>query len=94
MSISDVGFAETAIKEACASLNLQTDIKVVMVQNKWRWTLDYTQDPNYPDFGKNMIKLERIVQEKLKRPIDLRLEAEADKNKREKRNVLGGRNEQ
>lgn len=90
MSISDVNFAEDAINSACASLGLQIGIKVVSVTNRWRWTLEFTQSSDHPDFGKNMIKLERLVQDRLKRPIDLRLETEADKNMRKKRNVLSG----
>jgi hypothetical protein len=88
LSISDVSAAETWIKEACQVLGLQTDIKVVMVVNRWRWTLDYDQDKTKPDFAMNMIKLERALQTALKRPIDLRLEAMSDKNRRKQRNVL------
>lgn len=88
MSISDVGYAERLISSCCAELGLQENVKVVMVTNRWRWTLDYEQDPNKPDFGMGMIKLERLLQEKTKRPIDLRLEAEIDKNRRKERNVL------
>ena len=88
LSISDVSAAEKWIREACHILGLQTDIKVIMVTNRWRWTLEYEQDPNKPDFAMNMIKLEKALQTALKRPIDLRLEAEADKNRRKQRNVL------
>lgn len=91
MSISDVSSAETWIREACQLLGLQTDVKVIMVVNRWRWTLEYEQDPTKPDFGMNMIKLERALQTALKRPIDLRLEKVVDKNMRQKRNTLGGR---
>lgn len=88
MSISDVSFAEAAIQKACLILGLQTDIKVVAVTNRWRWMLDFEQDKEKPDIGNNMIKIERLIQEDLKRPIDLRLESLADKNMRKKRNVL------
>lgn len=88
MSISDVGFAEGAILGCCVILGLQEDIKVVSVTNRWRWTLDFVQDPNKRDVNVNLIKLERMLQEKLKRPIDLRLEPASDKNKRKQRNVL------
>ena len=91
MSISDVSFAEGAILGCCLQLGLQEDIKVVSVTNKWRWTLDFVQDPSKPDVSRSMIKLERMLQERLKRPIDLRLEAESDKNKRKQRNVLESR---
>lgn len=88
MSISDVNAAETWIRDACKILGLQTDIKVIMVVNRWRWTIEYDQDPGLPDVAKNMIKLERALQTALGRPIDLRLEAETDKNRRKQRNVL------
>lgn len=86
--ISDVSFAERAIQNACEKLGLQTNIKVVSVTNRWRWMLDFEQDVDKPDVGMNMIKIETLVQEALKRPIDLRLESLADKNMRKKRNVL------
>lgn len=91
MSISEVSTAETWIKDACLELGLQTDIKIVSVTNRWRWTLEYEQDPKMPDFGMNMMRLEAKLQDKLKRPIDLRLERVPDKNMRDKRNVLTGR---
>jgi len=75
------------LNEACKSLGLQDDVKIVEVI-KLRWVLDYKQDVNKPDFGQNMIKLERLLQAATKHPIDLRLESESDKNKREQRNVL------
>lgn len=88
MSISDVGFAEGALASVCATLGLQEDVKIVEVKNKWRWTLEYVQSANHPEFSRNMIKIERLLQERLGRPIDLRLESEEDKNKRKQRNVL------
>lgn len=91
MSISeDVTAAENWVKEACFMLGLQTDIKVTKIVNKWRWTLEYDQDPNKPEFSSNMIKLEKALQVGLKRPIDLRLGAIKDKNKRFDRNYLRG----
>lgn len=88
MSISDVSWAEDHIRACCKELGLQEDIKVIMVVNRWRWTLDYEQDPNKPDFSKNMIGLETMLHQKTGRPIDLRLEALSDKNRRKQRNVL------
>jgi hypothetical protein len=88
VSISDVSAAEKWIREACVVLGLQTDIKVIMITNRWRWTLEYEQDASRPDFSMNMIKLERALQAALKRPVDLRLEALSDKNRRKQRNVL------
>ncbi len=92
MSISDVSAAETWMREACLLLGLQTNLKVVSVTNRWRWTLEFEQDPLKPDVGMNMIKLERALQTALKRPIDLRLESKEDKNMRKKRNVLSESN--
>lgn len=91
MSISDVGYAERLIYACCAELGLQEDIKVIMVQNRWRWTLEFEQSKNHPNFVLNMLKLERLLQERTKRPIDLRLEAEQDKMNRKKRNVLNAK---
>jgi hypothetical protein len=86
--ISDISYAGRALHEACAQLGLQTDVKIVSVVNRWRWTLDYEQSPAHPDFAKQMIKLETLLQSTLKRPIDLRLEPMADRNLRKKRNIL------
>ncbi len=75
------------LSECCYDLHLQPEVRLIEV-NGFRWNLEYEQNPNYLDFAKNMIKLERMLQEKTGRPIDLRLDSEADKNKREKRNFL------
>lgn len=86
--ISDLGAAQEWLKDACRELGLQEDVKIVMVVNRWRWTLEYEQSASYPDFAMGMIDLETKLRDTLKRPIDLRLEAEADKNMRKRRNVL------
>lgn len=91
MSISDVGFAERAVHGVCVTLGLQEDVKVISITNRWRWTLEYDQSPNHPDLATNLIKVERMLQERLGRPIDLRLESESDKNMRKQRNVLGSK---
>lgn len=90
MSISDVSFASDAISGVCKTLGLQEDIKVISVTNRWRWTLEYNQSAEHPEFTKNMIRVERMLQERLGRPIDLRLESELDKNRRTQRNTLWG----
>jgi hypothetical protein len=89
--ISDFLPAEDWLRDACEVLGLQRTVKIVAVRDRWIWTLDYEQDPNYPDFAMNMMKLEAALQYSTKRPIDLRLERLADKNMREKRNTLSGR---
>lgn len=78
---------QRSLKECCKLLGLQEDVKIIEVKG-FRWTLEYAQSKDHPDFGRNMIKLERMLQLMEKRPIDLRLEAMEDKNKRKKRNVL------
>lgn len=88
MSISDVSAAESWLNEAARSLGLQDNVKIISVTNRWRWTLEFDQSPDHPDYTSNMIKLERELQTTLKRPIDLRLESQMDKNKRKQRNVL------
>lgn len=75
------------LKGGCYALGLQQDVQIVAIHG-FRWTLDYEQSPIHPDFANNMIKLERLIQERTGRPVDLRLEAESDKNKRAKRNTL------
>lgn len=89
--ISDFYPAEDWLRDACEVLGLQRTIKIVMVRDRWVWTLDYEQDPNYKDFALNMMRLEAAIQKATGRPIDLRLERIADKNLREKRNKLTGR---
>lgn len=79
--------------DALMELNLQPDVELVETKG-FRWTLSYTQNDEFKNFGKSMIKLETLLQSMTARPIDLRLEAEADKNKREKRNVLWDQNQQ
>jgi len=88
MSISDFSAANEWIKTACKALGLQEDIKVIQVVNRWRWTIEYTQSPDHPDFTQHILRLEKILQATLNRPIDLRLESLSDKNRRKQRNVL------
>jgi hypothetical protein len=78
---------QQSLKECCKLLGLQDDVKIIHTKG-FRWMLEYDQSPNHPDFGRNMIKLERMLQLMEKRPIDLRLEPLEDKNKRKQRNVL------
>lgn len=77
----------TILKEACKELGLQEDVKILEIDG-FRWTLEYQQSKEHPDFVTNMIKLERKLQEKARRPIDLRLAPREDENRRQKRNVL------
>lgn len=81
------GTKRMQLAECLKTLGLQDDIKLLET-NGFRWLIEYKQNPAFPDFGKSMIKLERLLQEKTRKPIDLRLEDEADKNKRVQRNVL------
>lgn len=75
---------ETHMKEACAELSIQVP-QIITVEG-FRWTLE-----QYLGLGTQMIKLERILQSKTKRPIDLRLESLSDKNRRKQRNVLSAK---
>lgn len=82
--------AQNFLTSACALFKLQTDVKVVEVSpDGARWTLSYKQDPEKPDFARNMMKLEALLQKKLRMPIELRLEATPDKMKRKERSPLG-----
>lgn len=88
---SDFYPAEGWLREACDVLGLQRTVRIVDVRDRWVWTLDYDQDPNFPDFANSMMKLEAAIQKASGRPVDLRLERMADKNRREQRNKLSGR---
>lgn len=88
---SDFLPAEDWLRDACEILGLQRTVKIVDVRDRWVWTLEYEQDPNYPDFAMSMMRLEAAIQKASGRPVDLRLERLADKNQREKRNKLSGR---
>lgn len=79
--------AQRSLSECCKLLGLQEDVKIIDIKS-FRWVLEYEQSKDHPDFGRNMIKLERMLQLMEKRPIDLRLEAMEDRNKRKDRNVL------
>lgn len=72
-----------AINRACTHLRIQpiTLLKI----DRFRWTLE-----ERPNIGPEMIKLERLLQEATGKPVDLRLQPKADKNKRFDRNYLRG----
>lgn len=80
---------QKTIREACDELGLQNDIWLIDVKNKWRWILEYKQNPDFPNFAKHMIELEALLQGRFSKPIDLRLETEEDKNKRHQRQIYG-----
>lgn len=77
------------LTSVCRDLGLQEDVKIVEIKGI-RWTLEYTQSQNHPDFGNGMIKLERNLQLAMKKPVDLRLLRATDKNKRFDKNYLRG----
>lgn len=89
--ISDFYPAEDWLRDACEVLGLQRTVRIVHIRDRWIWTLDYEQDPHFKSFSDNMMKLEAALQAYTKRPIDLRLERLADRNARQKRNVLTGK---
>lgn len=74
---------QVLIDNACLYLNIEP-INLIKV-NKFRWTLE-----DRDGLGPQMIKLERVLQMETKHPIDLRVEAKRDKNKRFDRNYLRG----
>lgn len=78
---------EAVLWDACKELGLQEDVKIAS-RRGFRWYLDYKQNPDYPDFGIHMIKLEMTIRNKTGRPIELMLQPREDKNKRVQRNVL------
>lgn len=81
--------AKASLKACCKLLGLQEDAELIDVKENDRFVLSYTQSPNHPDFGKNMIKLERLMRHTMGIVIDLRLEAVEDKNKRLQRTGRG-----
>lgn len=82
--------AQSFLNSACAFFKLQTDVKVVKIEEDGcRWTLEYKQEQGKPDFAHAMMRVEALLQKTLRRPIDLRLAATPDKMKRTERNVLG-----
>lgn len=77
---------QNLLKEACFELGLQQDVEILRMDKSGRWTLAYTQNPEMPHFGNNMITLERLLKKKSGvNLIDLVLESLEDKNKRAKR---------
>lgn len=81
-----IEIARAALLLGCEKLGLQPTVEVVELKANGRWVLGLDQDPNFPDFGRNMIKLERYIKAHLMRPVDLILESMEDRNKRFKRN--------
>ncbi len=80
--------ATEILRAGCLDLGLQTDVEVIEIQRNTRWICSYDQDPNKPDFGRAMIRLERHLKAKTMRPIELLCEATADRNKRVKRWIV------
>lgn len=83
--------AKHTLKACCKMLGLQEDVELIDVKENDRFVLFYEQSGTHPDFGMNMIRLETLMRKFLGVVVDLRLEVEPDKNKREQRNTLGGR---
>lgn len=77
------GRKQQLLDEACIKLGFD---KVVLAKvDKFRWTLE-----DRPGIGPQMIKIERLLQEATRHPIDLRLYPKKDENKRFDRNYLRG----
>ncbi len=77
--------AQTALTEGCRALGLQVDVLVTEIKSETRLVLSYKQNPDKPDFGRHMIKLERWLREKMGIEVELQLESLEDRNRREER---------
>lgn len=74
--------AKAFLRAGCMVLGLQEDVELIGVKDNDRFILAYNQDPEKPEFSRNMIKLETLMRQTMGVVVDLRLEAKADKNKR------------
>lgn len=77
--------AQMALTEGSRHYALQEDVLVTEIKNDTRFVLSYKQNPEFPDFGRHMIKLERWLREKLGLAVELQLESIEDRNRREER---------
>jgi hypothetical protein len=77
--------AQRILNEGCAELGLQSDVVITEIKNNTRLVLNYKQDKSKPDFGRNMIKLERWLRAKMQFEVELQLESIEDRNRREER---------
>lgn len=77
--------AQIVLVEGCRHFNLQVDVLVTEIKNDTRLVLSYKQNPEMPDFGRHMIKLERWLREKMGFTVELQLESIEDRNRREER---------
>ena len=77
--------AQIALTEGCREAALQVDVLVTDIKNETRFVLSYKQNPEKPDFGRHMIKLERWLRTKLGFEVELQLESIEDRNRREER---------
>ena len=73
--------AKQSLKVCCKLLGLEENVELIDVKENDRFVLQYQQDPNMPDFGKNMIRLETLMRQTLGVVVDLRLEAKSDLNR-------------
>lgn len=76
---------DKALRESLDELKLQRDVELIEIQKGHRVILNYVQDPTFPSFHTNMIKLEILMSQKVGRLLDLRLAEKVDKNKRAER---------
>lgn len=78
---------QTVLKESLRELGLQEDILLAKVHGI-QWTISFQQNPEMPDVISNLLKLEKLLQQKTRRSVDIRLLPKKDKNNRQGRNVL------
>lgn len=71
MSLAD----KAKLNDACSELNIE--VPNLISTEGFRWILEH-----YEGLGPRMIQLERLLHRTTGRPIDLRLEAKEDGNKR------------
>jgi hypothetical protein len=70
---------------AAREFGLQVDVLVTEIKNDTRLVLSFKQNPDKPDFGRHMIKLERWLRAQMGFEVELQLESIEDRNRREER---------
>ena len=76
---------QTKLREICVSLGLDTNVEVVDWKPDARAVLSFKEQPGSQSLGPALLKIERILQEKLEPRIELVLESVEDTNKRVQR---------
>lgn len=77
--------AQMKLTEACREFGVQVDVLVTEIKNDTRLVLSYKQNPEMPNFGHAMIKMERRLRAQMGFEVELQLESIEDRNRREER---------